>query len=286
MPLLARRAAGAFAALRVLGGRAVRASGAVVFAYHDVDDDPTNATTYLATPDRLRAQLLSVISWGLRFVDLGDLCDRHARDESLDGLAAISFDDGLHGVYRHALPILRELDIPATVFVVADSGSCAQPWPGSRAMTDQEVRALADNGVTIGSHTMSHVSLPGLDTVALRYELADSRARLEDLVQQSVDLLAYPYGHHDPRVRAETRESGYRAACTFLNGRFTSRVDAFRIPRLTMNEQSRARLAYHVSRPAASWPDHQLDVVLDRDDPGPGGVLAAVTTRRRRVSSR
>ena len=76
MPLLARRAAGAFAALRMLGGGTVRASGAVVFAYHDIDDDPTNATTYLATPDGLRAQLLSVISWGLRFVELGDLCDR------------------------------------------------------------------------------------------------------------------------------------------------------------------------------------------------------------------
>jgi hypothetical protein len=40
MPLLARRAAGAVAALRVLGGSSVRASGAVVFAYHDIDDDP------------------------------------------------------------------------------------------------------------------------------------------------------------------------------------------------------------------------------------------------------
>jgi peptidoglycan/xylan/chitin deacetylase (PgdA/CDA1 family) len=286
MPLLGGRAAGAFATLRVLGGGAVRASGAVVFAYHDIDDDPANATTYLAAPGRLRAQLLSVISWGLGFVELGELCDRHARGESLDGLAAISFDDGLHGVYRHALPILRELDIPVTVFVVADPRSSAQPWPGSRAMTDQEVRELADNGVTIGSHTMSHASLPGLDASALRHELGDSRAQLEDLVQRPVDLLAYPCGHHDPRVRAEARASGYRAACTFLNGRFTTRVDPYRIPRLTMNDQSRARLAYHVARPAASWPDHQVGIVLDRDNPEPGGVSRGDTTNPPRVSPR
>ena len=286
MPLLARRAAGAFAALRMLGGGTVRASGAVVFAYHDIDDDPANATTYLATPDRLRAQLLSVISWGLSFVELGELCDRHAQGESLDGLAAISFDDGLHGVYRHALPILRELDIPATVFVVADPRSSAQPWPGSRAMTDQEVRELADNGVTIGSHTMSHASLPGLDASALRHELGDSRAQLEDLVQRPVDLLAYPYGHHDPRVRAEARASGYRAACTFLNGRFTTEVDPYQVPRLTMNGQHRARLAYHVARPAPSWPDHQVGIVLDRDNPEPGGVSRGDTTNPPRVSPR
>jgi peptidoglycan/xylan/chitin deacetylase (PgdA/CDA1 family) len=92
----------------------VRASGAVVFTYHDIDDEPANATNYLATPDRFRSQLRSVMAWGLRFVELGELCDRHSRDESLDRLAAISFDDGLHGVYEHALPILRELDVPAT----------------------------------------------------------------------------------------------------------------------------------------------------------------------------
>lgn len=269
MPPFARRAAGALAAARVLAGGTVDASGAVVLAYHDIDDDPANATTYLAKPERLREQLLSVISWGFTCVELGDLCDRQARGEPLDGLAAVTFDDGLHGVYRHALPILRDLDVPATVFVVADPESSAQPWPGSRTMTNEEVRALAENGVTIGSHTMSHASLPGLDAAALRHELHDSRARLEELVQQPVDLLAYPYGHHDSRVRTEARESGYRAACTFLNGRFTADVDRYRIPRLTMNEQSRARLAYHVARPASSWPDPQLDTVLDRDA-GPG----------------
>ena len=277
MPLLARRAAGALAALRVLAGGTVRASGAVVFAYHDIDDDPGNATTYLATPERLRAQLLSVMSWGLSFVGLGELCDRHAQGESLDGLAAISFDDGLHGVYRHALPILLELDVPATVFVVADPGSCAQPWPGSRAMTDHEVRALAESGITIGSHTMSHASLPDLDADELRYELRASRARLEDVAQHPVDLLAYPYGHHDPRVRAEARASGYRTGCTFLNGRFTTEVDPYQVPRLTMNGQHRARLAYHVARPAPSWPDHQLDVVLDRADPRPAGAPGPAT---------
>jgi peptidoglycan/xylan/chitin deacetylase (PgdA/CDA1 family) len=269
---LAHRALGAFGAARVLAGGSVQTSGAAVFAYHDIDDDPANATTYLVRPEQFRSQLLSVLSWGLTFVELGELCDRHAAGEPLDGLAALTFDDGLHGVYRCAFPVLQDLEIPATVFVVADPGSSRQAWPGSRAMTDQELRALAESGITIGSHTLSHASLPDLDATALRHELVDSRARLADLVQHPVDLLAYPYGHHDPRVRAETRASGYRAACTFLNGRFTAAVDQYRIPRLTMSGQSRARLAYHVSRPASSWPDHQLTTVLDHDDPrmGPG----------------
>jgi hypothetical protein len=50
MALPARRAAGALAALQVSAAGTVRASDAVVFAYHDIDDEPGNATTYLATP--------------------------------------------------------------------------------------------------------------------------------------------------------------------------------------------------------------------------------------------
>lgn len=263
MATLARRALRALRAIPVLAGGTIHADGAIVLTYHDVDDDPTNATDYLATAERLRSHLRALTGWGLSFVELGELCDRHARGVSLGGLAAITFDDGLHGVLRHALPILLELGLPATVFAIADPAACKQPWPGSRAMTDDELRDLAAQGITIGSHTMSHISLPGLSSAALRHELSDSRKRLEDVVQRRVDLLAYPYGHHDPHVRAAARETGYRAACTFLNGRFTTSVDAYQIPRLTMDTQSRARLAYHVSRPASSWPDHQLDTVSD-----------------------
>jgi peptidoglycan/xylan/chitin deacetylase (PgdA/CDA1 family) len=266
MTALPRRIIGALAAARVLLGGAIRTRGAVVLGYHDVDDSPTNATTYLTTPDLLRSQLKAVIGWGVSFVELGELCDRHARGESLDGLAAVSFDDGLVGVWRHALPILLELGVPATVFAVADPSASMQPWPGRRPMNDDELRGLASEGITIGSHTMSHASLPGLSSTALRRELGDARTRLGDVLERRVDLLAYPYGHHDTRVRAAARDVGYRAACTFLNGRLTTTVDPYRIPRLTMNSQSPFRLAYHLARPASSWPDHQFDTVVDRVD--------------------
>jgi peptidoglycan/xylan/chitin deacetylase (PgdA/CDA1 family) len=129
-------------------------------------------------------------------------------------------------------------------------------------MTADELADITRAGVTIGSHTLTHADLPTLDDVALRRELGDSKARLEDLAQTPVDLLAYPFGHHDARVREAAREAGYRAAFMFLNGRWTSDVDPFRVPRLTMSGQSTPRLAYHLARPASSWPEHQLDTVM------------------------
>ncbi|HEV3451462.1 MAG TPA: polysaccharide deacetylase family protein [Acidimicrobiia bacterium] len=264
------RGTGALAAARLLVGGCVRARGAVVLGYHDVHDDPEHVTDLLAAPARFRADLLHAEAWGLRIVGLGELCDRAEAGAPLDGLAAVSFDDGLRGVTDHAVPILLELDLAATVFAVSGaSGTAPGWWQGAGpVMTDRELVELAASGVTIGSHSVTHVDLPSLDDATLAHELADSRARLEDLVQAPVDLLAYPYGHHDARVRRAARDAGYRAAFTFLNGRWTGDVDRFQIPRLTMSGQSTRRLAYQLARPASSWPDHQLDAVT-RDAPAP-----------------
>jgi hypothetical protein len=77
-----------------------------------------------------------------------------------------------------------------------------------------------------------------------------------------VTFLAYPFGHHDAAVRTDAEQVGHRAAFTFLNGRATAGVNPFALPRLTLwKGEGRAALARHVCRRAATWPDHQRDVI-------------------------
>jgi peptidoglycan/xylan/chitin deacetylase (PgdA/CDA1 family) len=264
---VAARGAGALAAARLLAGGRVRAQGAVVLAYHDVRDDPGQTVDLETPPARFRAQLLHARSWSRSVTELDELCDLVTAGRPVDGVLAVSFDDALQGVYREAFPILAELGVPATVFAVSGHLGGQPPWweEAGPLMTPSELEALARGGVTIGSHTDTHADLPTLDDAGLRRELSDSRAQLQDLVQQPVELLAYPFGHHDARVRRAARDAGYRAAFTFLNGRWTGDVDKYRVPRLTMSRQSTPRLAYHLARSAGSWPNHQLDTVSGRD---------------------
>lgn len=59
---------------------------------------------------------------------------------SLRGSVAITFDDAYEGVFREAVPVLRALRIPATVFVVTDA-----PGGGSRFWWDHPaVQTVAD----------------------------------------------------------------------------------------------------------------------------------------------
>ena len=269
---LAGRALGALRAPLVASGRA-RVHSAIILTYHDVGEDESSEVLYYLSPDRLRAQLSLVSRSGARFVTLAELVDAFLAGDPLDGLAAVTFDDGLVGVHHHALPVLLDLGVPATVFVVSDLPDTAHPpwYPGSaRTMTRAELKELSDAGIQLESHTRTHADLPTLDETKLRDELTGSRAVIEDLTAKPVQFLAYPFGHHDDRVRAAAADCGYRAAFTFLNGRVTPGLDPYRLPRLNMwSGQGGLRLAYHLARPTWSWGDHQVERV---SGPGPQPV--------------
>lgn len=239
----------------------------MVLSYHDVVAGPDVDLSLNVTAPRLRQHLLLLARLGFRFVPLSHLSGRVRAGEPVDGLAAVTFDDALAGVAHHALPVLLELQVPATLFTVSTMwGRPPRWWDGSGpTMTRAELLEARSLGLEIGAHTRTHPSLPGLvarNGGLLREEVAGSRAELEDLVEAPVDIFAYPFGHHDATVREEVRSAGYAAAYTFLNGRVCGDEDPLRLPRFTMGRHhDRARLAYHLGRSPESWPDHQHDRV-------------------------
>lgn len=99
------------------------------------------------------------------------------------------------------------------------------------AMTPEQVRELGRRGHEIGSHTVTHPSLPKLEEAQLRMELKESRHRLEEWTGCEVRGLCYPGGDHDPRVVAAAASAGYRHACTTVRGTNAIEGDSLRLRR-------------------------------------------------------
>lgn len=261
---LATRLGNLAAAAGRLATRRTTSGGAIVLCYHDVVGSPADAHRLDVTADALRHHLTTVRRLGFTFVPMHEISARAARGEKLDGLAAVSFDDALAGVARHALPVLHDLAVPATLMTPSTAwGRPPAWWPGAqRTMTRAELVEAVEHGVELAAHTRTHPSLVTLDAAGLRDEVGGCRAELEDLTGRAVTQFAYPFGHHAPAVREAVTEAGYAASYTFLNGRVGVDDDLLRLPRLTMGmHHDRLRLLYHLARPASSWPGHQLDVV-------------------------
>ena len=162
-----------------------------------------------------------------RFAKQLDMLVRHAQPISLDDkitlqsgirYAAVTFDDGFENFVDVALPELSKRRIPSTVFVIADAvgkafGPEGRPEP---VMSLEQIRELPPDLVTIGSHTLTHPFLPALSEQDSRFEIAQSRAKIEQMLNSKVLLFSFPFGGFNEQLAVLCREAGYRHAFTTL----------------------------------------------------------------------
>lgn len=296
------------------------------------DDEPYDPDVVDATPAQFRRHVETLARIGTP-IGMATLLG------ALDGGALppnpvmVTFDDGYRSCRDVALPILRELGVPATFFIA--TGFAAErklywweqvativheargrtatlgyphpmridtsdprtrrlldntikntrgldldrflrelrealdiPWSPEReaslatplVMTWDDIRALADAGMDIESHTRSHRVLETLDRDELREELVGSRRDLEAQLGRRVRALSYPVGRRPPvAVRRAVSDAGYQIALTNASGvnyvwpaplRAAFPLDRFDIHRLpTERSQSDAMFLTQIAIP-------------------------------------
>jgi peptidoglycan/xylan/chitin deacetylase (PgdA/CDA1 family) len=208
-----------------------------ILCYHAID--PSWESPLSVHPDAFARQ----VDWICRrrnVVDVRAALGRVDRQGRLPPrMSAVTFDDGFVSVFDHAWPAARRAHLPITVFLVAETlvpggrdvdwVDDPPPWP-LPTMTISQILELRDGAVTIGSHSWAHRNLTELGDAECERDLRESRELLEDLVERPIDLLAYPRGLNDVRVRRAAVRAGYRAGFTLPERR--EPVDAMGIPRV------------------------------------------------------
>jgi peptidoglycan/xylan/chitin deacetylase (PgdA/CDA1 family) len=205
-----------------------------VILYHAVSDTWDDVLS-LHVRD-VEAQLKRLVDRGFRGCTGEELVRRPT-----DGrLVHVTFDDGYASI-ANALPILRSLGIPSTIFVCTDFAQGGRPLLipelAAVAQVDElktidwaQLRELAADGlVEIGSHTRSHAHLPGLSDDELTREIRDAKQAIEDNLGRRCPSFAYPYGEHDQRVRDAVRAAGHTLG--FAASRVPYPFDPYQIPR-------------------------------------------------------
>jgi peptidoglycan/xylan/chitin deacetylase (PgdA/CDA1 family) len=129
---------------------------------------------------------------------------------------AITFDDGYKDNLTVALPLLEKYGLPVTVFMIAG-------FIGKEGyLSETDLQTLAEHPlVTIGSHGLRHRHFTRLGEDEARFELIESKKRLESVTGRTVDLLAWPYGDCNDALEKMSAECGYRAAWSIWNGHNT-----------------------------------------------------------------
>lgn len=140
----------------------------------------------------------------------------------------LTFDDGRESDFTLTLPILQRFGFKAYFFITA--GEIGQQGFLSRS----QVRALAGAGMVVGSHGMTHAYFEDIGNQAVRAEMSQSKAVLEDIIGNPVDYLSVPGGRIRPDQCGIAAELGYRNVFTSELGYFDAEKPGFSIPRIAV----------------------------------------------------
>jgi len=193
----------AFVLSKLLGSRGAGAVG--ILTYHRVADSVPGLPSPLhnVAPERFHQQISGLLSRGYHIWPLRKVLEHRDCGHAIPGRTiVVTFDDGYYSVYANAWPIMRELNVPATVFVSTAFLDEIKPFPFDdwgvefadrapaetfRPLTTAQCREMsADRLIELGAHTHTH---------------QDFRGRPEEFrqdLQTSVDVLETRFGVRNP----------------------------------------------------------------------------------------
>jgi peptidoglycan/xylan/chitin deacetylase (PgdA/CDA1 family) len=201
-----------------------------ILTFHRVVPEVPGAPrlTWNVPPDLFRRQLAGLLQLGFEPWSLQQLLRALAESRALPPRTfVVTFDDGYANFHDYAWPILRELKVPATVFLATHyldqdtpfpfddwSAKGAQGIPSDRwrPLSAAQIRAMmADPLIEFGSHSHMHTDCRD-DPAIFSRDLAASVASLRTQFGIEAPTFAFPFGAHNDAMVAIVRASGARCA--------------------------------------------------------------------------
>ncbi len=141
----------------------------------------------------------------------------------------ITFDDGYEDNYQAAWPIVEQYGFTATFFIVTKNiGS-------SNSMTWDQLGELADQGNTIGSHTVHHLDMTKLSNALQRSEIQDSKLILEEHLGINITAFCFPSGQYWDSTLNYLSDAGYQLGFTTRPGRVYPGNNQYKLHRVRID---------------------------------------------------
>jgi peptidoglycan/xylan/chitin deacetylase (PgdA/CDA1 family) len=185
-----------------------------ILIYHSIDQfNGIGPKELYVTPENFEKQMAYLRDHGYTLLTF----ERWKDIKTVQKPIFITFDDGYKNnlnAYSIFQKLTTESFHPAgTFFVISDFVGRAN------RLSKADLKLLADSGlISIQSHTATHPDLTKEEN--LKYELKDSKEKIQQITGKPVIALAYPYGNTNEHVVAEAKKY-YRYGLTTTPGPFS-----------------------------------------------------------------
>jgi peptidoglycan/xylan/chitin deacetylase (PgdA/CDA1 family) len=150
----------------------------------------------------------------------------------------LTFDDGYADFFTEVLPVLKQYDFVATLYIPTAFMNGTSLWLKRRGeatrpmLTWDQLIEISARGIECGGHSHSHPQLDILPLAVARDEIVRCKRLLEDHLDQEVHSFAYPFSYHNAAIRRLVQEAGYTSACAGKHEVCTEMTDPLALTRL------------------------------------------------------
>ncbi len=201
-----------------------------IITFHSIDD----SGSVLSFPPKAFANLLDCLAASnIPVINLTELLDSNTSNG-----VALTFDDGMKSVYTEALPVLREHNVPAHLYLTTSVVGKDNKWPTQPAhasifemLSWDEIGKLQEAGVYIESHTNTHPDMRALSLTEMEDECDLSDRLIKERLGRQPEYFAYPYGFKTEQVCDFVRDR-YKGSATTEFRVLCANEDSAKLPRL------------------------------------------------------
>jgi len=205
-----------------------------ILMYHSISNNNNNFSVKV---DNFYKQMKTMINFGYKSVNLNEIHNNRNEKKFV-----ITFDDGYEDVYINALPILNELKLKATCFIVSNQIGKKNAWdndkkefPEMNLMNEKQILSWHKNGLEIGSHSLDHSNLIKLSLEEKMKQIIEPKKYFKDKFNININSFSYPFGGYDEACFKLIKEN-YDFAVTTRRSRYDiSKFETHKIPRVPIN---------------------------------------------------
>ena len=215
--------------------------GIIVLTYHRIIDD-VKPNPIVVSSKAFRQQMQYLYNHKYKVIRVSELIsDLKIQKRLSSKTVLITFDDGYHGNYLYAYPILKEFGFLATIFLTTGLIETDKTNPKYKntafpnMLSQKEVCEMAENGIEFGAHTINHPHLTQINLEEAKREIEEPKKLISEFTGLPIIAFSYPYGEYNEDIKKLVKEAGFTCAFTVEPGINRQNGDLFELKRIAID---------------------------------------------------
>ena len=223
-----------------------------IICYHKVglvEKGDTRPALFIK-PFQFKLQMFIIKTLGYKTISLDEFLNFLKGEKiSITKPIIITFDDGYENNYINAYPILKKMNLTATICVctgyigkkgaIFENEKYIKGKNPENYLTEEEIIDMSQNGISFCSHGVNHFYMDELEGMSLENEITESKEKLEKLLDKEINFFCYPYGRYNKKTIEALNNAGYSGAFTIERDKVSQKDNPYELKRLVIKGYSR-----------------------------------------------